>query len=67
MDNHDRNRLLRAITLRPTDRMRPAAARAGRALGVALAMLGAGSRFVPLGDNRQLLAEVADAARRAQP
>jgi len=47
--------------------MRPAAARAGRALGVALAMLGAGSRFVPLGDNRQLLAEVADAARRAQP
>jgi hypothetical protein len=67
MDNQYCNRLQPAIALRPIDRIRPAAARAGRALGVTLAMLGAGTRFVPLGDNRQLLAELANAARRARP
>jgi hypothetical protein len=66
MDTHYCNRLQPAIAQLPTGRIRPAAARAGRALGVALAMLGAGARFVPLGDNRQLLAELPNAVRRGR-
>ena len=41
-------------------------ARAGRALSLAAAMLNFGSQFVPLGDNRVLLAELAARARAAR-
>jgi|HubBroStandDraft_3_1064219.scaffolds.fasta_scaffold1719860_2 hypothetical protein len=66
MGNQYCKRLQPAITLRSTGRIRPAAARAARALGVALEMLGADARFVPLGDNCQLLAELANETRRAR-
>jgi hypothetical protein len=65
MDNHHVKRPQPAFTLWPMVRIGPAAARAGRALGVAPAMLGAGKRLVPLGDNRQLLAELAARLREA--
>ena len=64
MGNQYCNRLQPAITLQSTGRIRPAAARAARALVVAVEMLGAGARFVPLGDNHQLLAELANDPRR---
>ncbi|HKC17145.1 MAG TPA: hypothetical protein VKC11_10615 [Steroidobacteraceae bacterium] len=41
-------------------------ARAGRALSLATALLSFGSRFVPLGDNRLLLVELAARARAAR-
>jgi hypothetical protein len=67
MDNYDCNRPQPAITLRPLERIGSAAARAGRAIGVALAMLGAGTVFVPLGDNRELLAVLVARVRAARP
>jgi hypothetical protein len=67
MDNYNCNRPQPAIALRPLDRIGSAAARGGRALGVALAMLGAGTVFIPLGDNRQLLAELAARVRATRP